>query len=150
MPSDLYQVEVKLPIHEVWNFVRVIDNWAPLVPGYINHETLNDYESIWRFKTDMGFIKKKVELKVIITNWDEPSKVTFELEGISEKISGDGYFLGEVVDSKTTLMNGYLNLSSDSKLSKMINAKLKKNVSEMTEELTKAVAENVVHLTNTR
>ena len=44
-------------------------DWAPLVPGYIEHEILNENESMWKFKSELGMMKKIIQLKVVITNW---------------------------------------------------------------------------------
>jgi carbon monoxide dehydrogenase subunit G len=139
MPSELYKVEVNLPIHSIWEFVSVMDNWAPLVPGYIEHEIINDSESIWKFKTDLGVIKKKVELKVDITDWIKPKKVIFNLTGINEKMTGKGYFEAQIIDTNNTLMTGYLEITPEGKMAKLINSKLKKNLNELTKELTEAI-----------
>jgi carbon monoxide dehydrogenase subunit G len=139
MPSELYKVEVNLPIHSIWEFVSVMDNWAPLVPGYIEHEIINDSESIWKFKTDLGVIKKKVELKVDITDWIKPKKVIFNLTGINEKMTGKGYFEAQIIDTNNTLMTGYLEITTEGKIAKLINSKLKKNLNELTKELTEAI-----------
>ena len=56
------------------------------MPGYIEHEMLNDKESMWKFKSKLGMMKKKIQLKVVITNWIEPDRVTFDLKGINEKL----------------------------------------------------------------
>ncbi|MBO1512113.1 CoxG family protein [Metabacillus bambusae] len=139
MPSELYKVEVNLPIHSIWEFVSVMDNWAPLVPGYIEHEILNDSESIWKFKTDLGVIKKKIELKVDITDWIKPKKVIFNLTGINEKVTGKGFFEAQIIDANNTLMTGYLEITPEGKMAKLINSKLKKNLNELTKELTEAI-----------
>ncbi|QNF30469.1 CoxG family protein [Metabacillus elymi] len=139
MPSELYKVEVNIPIQSIWDFVSVMDNWAPLVPGYIEHEILNDSESIWKFKTDLGVIKKKVELKVDITDWIKPKKVIFNLTGINEKMTGKGYFEAQIIDTNNTLMTGYLEITPEGKMAKLINSKLKKNLNELTKELTEAI-----------
>jgi carbon monoxide dehydrogenase subunit G len=146
MPSELYKVEVKLPINSIWSFVSIMDNWAPLVPGYIEHEILSDNESTWKFKSDFGVIKKKVHLKVDITSWIEPTKVTFNLTGINEKITGLGYFEAQTIDANNTLMIGYLDITAEGTLAKMINTKLKKNLSEMTKELTESIVSKVEEL----
>jgi carbon monoxide dehydrogenase subunit G len=139
MPSELYKVEVNLPVHSIWEFVSVMDNWATLVPGYIEHEILNDSESIWKFKTDLGVIKKKVELKVDITDWIKPKKVIFNLTGINEKMTGKGYFEAQIIDTNNTLLTGYLEITPEGKMAKLINSKLKKNLNELTKELTEAI-----------
>ncbi len=42
MCSHIHRIEVNAPIPIVWKFVSSIDRWAPLVPGYIEHEILNE------------------------------------------------------------------------------------------------------------
>lgn len=143
MPSELYRAEVNLPIHSIWRFISVMDNWAPLVPGYIEHEIISDKESTWKFKSDLGIIKKKIHLKVDITSWIEPTKVTFNLTGINEKMTGQGYFEAKRINENNTLMTGYLEIIPEGKMAKMINSKLKKNLVEMTEELTEAIISKV-------
>ncbi|KKI90232.1 carbon monoxide dehydrogenase [Bacillus sp. SA1-12] len=143
MPSELYKVEANLPIYSIWRFVSDMDNWAPLIQGYIEHEIVSERESIWKFKTDLGMIKKKIELKVEITSWVEPTKVTFNLTGINEKMTGKGYFEAEAIAENSTCMTGFLEIIPEGKMAKMINNKLKKNLSEITKELTEAIIEKI-------
>ncbi|MED4399938.1 CoxG family protein [Metabacillus fastidiosus] len=143
MPSYTYEVKVSAPIHSVWSFVSDINNWAPLVPGYIEHEILDDKASTWKFKADMGIIKKKVHLRVDITNWMEPSEVTFNLTGINEKFSGEGYFKARQLQNSQTIMTGYLSITAEGTMAKMVNSMLKTSLPEMTMELTEAVAKKI-------
>ncbi|MED4452198.1 SRPBCC family protein [Metabacillus fastidiosus] len=143
MPSYTYEVKVSAPIHSVWSFVSDINNWAPLVPGYIEHEILDDKASTWKFKADMGIIKKKVHLRVDITNWTEPSEVTFNLTGINEKFSGEGYFKARQLQNSQTIMTGYLSITAEGTMAKMVNSMLKTSLPEMTMELTEAVAKKI-------
>jgi carbon monoxide dehydrogenase subunit G len=146
MPNDIHRVNVNAPIEEVWRFVSKMDNWAPLVPGYIDHVIINDKESTWKFKSDIGIMKKKVHLKVDITNWNEPTKVTFNLTGINEKFTGHGFFEAQSLDSNQTLMTGSLEISAQGTMGKMVNNILKTSVPEMTRALTQAVAEKINEL----
>lgn len=143
MANHLYKVEVDHPIHSIWSFVSVMDHWAPLVPGYIDHEIISEKESTWKFKTDLGVIKRKIHLKVDILTWLEPSKVEFNLTGINEKISGKGYFEAKPLESNKTLMSGFLDITPEGALAKMISAKLEKNLVEITEELTEAIVSKI-------
>lgn len=88
MPAGTHTVELPVGIEEIWNFVSEMNKWAPLVPGYIEHEIINENESTWSFKGDLGFMKKTVKLKVDITEWKEPTTVTFNLKGISDNFKG--------------------------------------------------------------
>lgn len=148
MPSELYEVEVDLPIQSIWSFVSDMNNWAPLLPGYIEHEILNDRESTWKFKSDLGIIKKKIHLKVDITSWVEPTEVTFELVGINEKITGKGYFKAKEITGKKSMMTGYLDITFEGKVAKVINSKLKKNLTDMTKELTESIIAKIHEIEN--
>jgi carbon monoxide dehydrogenase subunit G len=146
MPNDIHRVNVNAPIEEVWRFVSTMDNWAPLVPGYIEHVIINDKESTWKFKSDIGIMKKKVHLKVDITNWNEPTKVTFNLTGINEKFIGHGFFEAKRQDANQTQMTGSLEINAQGTMAKMVNNILKTNVPDMTKGLTQAVAEKIDEL----
>ncbi len=93
MPEVEHKTIVKAPLETVWNFVSEMDNWAPFLKGYQEHEVLNDNESIWTLKGDIGILCRIVQIKVIITEWREPDRVTFKLEGITERVTGNGTFL---------------------------------------------------------
>lgn len=149
MPSEIYSVNVDAPIGQVWNFVSVMDQWAPLVPGYITHEVINDKESTWKFKSDIGIMKKKVHLKVDITNWTEPSKVTFNLTGINEKFTGHGYFQADVINENQTRMTGSLTIEAQGAMGKMVNSILQSTVPDMTRQLTESVASKIEELQTT-
>ncbi|MBP2241926.1 carbon monoxide dehydrogenase subunit G [Cytobacillus eiseniae] len=143
MPSFSHQMEVNVPIRAVWAFVSNIDHWAPLVPGYIEHQLISEKESTWCFKSDIGFMKKKIELKVDITSWQEPSKVTFNLTGLNEKFTGNGYFTVEPTGKKRNLMTGYLNIKAEGMMAKMANAVLNASLPDITAELTEAVTAKI-------
>ncbi|WP_456274615.1 CoxG family protein [Bacillus sp. AK031] len=143
MPSGLHKMQVEATVEELWKFVSVMDVWAPLVPGYIDHEIFNERESTWKFKTDLGLIKKKVHLKVDITDWQEPTKVTFNLTGLNERFNGHGYFQADTVVGDPSYMTGFLEINAEGPLAKMVNPLLNSILPEMTRELTEAVAYKV-------
>ncbi|MFO1442562.1 SRPBCC family protein [Bacillus sp. Bva_UNVM-123] len=143
MPSYSHHLEVDAPIYSVWKFVSNIDNWAPLVPGYMNHQILNENESTWSFKSDIGFMKKKIELKVKITSWQEPTKVTFNLVGLNEKLDGHGYFLAEALTNSKSLITGFLDIKAEGMMAKMANTILNASLPEVTAELTEAVGAKI-------
>ncbi|WP_313799918.1 SRPBCC family protein [Cytobacillus sp.] len=143
MTSFSHQVVVNVPVQYVWEFVSDIDHWAPLVPGYIDHHILSEKESTWSFKSDIGIMKKKIELKVDITSWQEPSKVTFDLTGLNEKFSGRGFFTVEAINQQKSLMTGHLDIKAEGMMAKMANAILQSSLPETTTDLTAAVADKI-------
>ncbi|MBW8347859.1 SRPBCC family protein [Bacillus sp. IITD106] len=140
MPSGMHQVEVDLPIHKVWIFVKDMDNWAPLIPGYIQHRKFTNRQSIWKFYSDIGIIKKKTSLMVTIKEWIKPTKVTFDLKGESGKLSGGGYYLAEEIGKNKTRITGFLHITAKGAMGRMVNEVLKSYVPKVTEEMATAIA----------
>jgi carbon monoxide dehydrogenase subunit G len=146
MPNGTHTVELDLPIERVWNFVSEMNNWAPLVPGYIEHEILSDKQSTWVFKGDIGIMQKTVKLRIDITEWVEPSLVTFDLTGINENFAGNGYFKAEEMTDSKTKMSGHLDITAKGVMGPMINAILKSFVPKTAEELTNAIANEITSI----
>lgn len=144
MPQGTHTVKVPLDINTIWSFVHDMNNWAPLVPGYINHEILSENKSTWEFKGDLGFMKKKVKLEINIKEWNEPSEVLFDLKGLSDNFNGGGYFKAEVVDEHSTNMTGHLEITAGGMMGPMINQILVKFVPQTAEELTDAIVAKLI------
>lgn len=143
MPNGTHTVELQVPIGKIWNFVQDMNNWAPLVPGYIHHEIVSENQSTWEFKGDLGLMKKKIKLQVDITEWLEPTKVTFNLKELSDNFSGNGYFEAEVIDANSTRMTGHLDISAGGMIGAVTNTVLKKIVPDMATELTDTIAAKI-------
>lgn len=146
MPSGMHQVEVGVPIHKVWNFVKNMDNWAPLIPGYIQHRRFTNRQSTWEFYSNIGFVKKRINLMVTIKEWVEPTKVTFDLKGTNEKLSGSGYFLAEAIDQNKTRITGYLDMTAGGATGPLVNTFLKSYLPRVTEQITIAIATKLEEL----
>ncbi|MED3563370.1 SRPBCC family protein [Bacillus xiapuensis] len=146
MPSGMHQIVMDLPIETIWDFVKEMNNWAPLVPGYIRHEKLNDRQSTWEFKTEIGIMKKKVQLLVEITEWNEPTRVSFTLKGLKEKYNGSGYFEAESLSANKTRMTGFLDVSAFGAAASMVNSMLKNTIPKYTEEMALAISAQLKEL----
>ncbi|MFC4557739.1 CoxG family protein [Virgibacillus kekensis] len=142
MPSGKHQLDIDIPIERMWDFVSDMDNWAPLVPGYIDHEKMNGRQSKWKFKGDTGIIRKTVSLRIDITEWKEPTTVAFNLTGLTENFVGSGYFQAEKKKHSTS-MTGCLQITAKGLAGPMVNSVLKSYVPKTTKEFTKAVAEKM-------
>ena len=93
MPEVEYTTVVNLPPEKVWDFVKDMNNWAPFLTGYQKHEILNETDSIWTLKGDVGVLARTVQLKAHVTEWNGPERVSFTLEGINELVEGGGTLL---------------------------------------------------------
>lgn len=143
MPSGTHELEIDLPIEKIWDFVSDMNRWAPLVPGYIEHEILSETQSTWIFKGDIGIMQKTVKLQIDITEWREPTLVTFDLKGLNENFAGNGYFQADAISESKTKMTGNLDITAKGMMGPMINAILKNFVPKTAEELTKAIATEI-------
>jgi len=146
MPQGSHTVEVPLNIETIWAFVHDMNNWAPLVPGYIDHEIISERQSTWSFKGDLGFMKKKVKLQIDIKEWNEPIEVLFDLKGLSDNFIGGGYFKAEAIDEKTTNMTGHLDITASGMMGPMINQILTKFVPQTAQELTDAIVSKLLEI----
>lgn len=140
MPQGVHSIDVDLPISKVWVFVSVMENWIPLVPGYISHEVIHDRQVIWTFTGDIGIMKKIISLQVDITKWVEPTEVRFTLTGVSSNFVGEGYFQAKALGDQRTKMTGSLDITAKGVKGPMINSILKTHIPQATTELVEAMA----------
>ncbi|GAA0363740.1 CoxG family protein [Bacillus horti] len=143
MPSGTYTTTIPMPVHKVWSFVKDVNNWAPLVPGYQGHEQIDENTFNWTFKVDVGFFKREVQLQIKFTDWQELTKISYNLNGITDQFSGEGYFEFKAKGQDSTQLEGYLELTAKGAMASMINSFLKSAVPQMVEELSKEIAEKI-------
>lgn len=134
---------VKANQQEVWSFVSDMEKWAKLVPGYRQHEMLNDKQSKWTFAGNAGILKKSVDIQIEITDWQEPSKISFDLIGLSDKFTGSGYFEAKEIDAQTTEMTGHLEIKAGGITSAVLNPIFAAVLPKATTMLTERVANKI-------
>lgn len=139
MPISTYTNTFPVSHKDIWSFISDINNWAPLVPGYMSHEVFNDFDTIWKFKSDLGVVKKTIELKVHIIEWKEPTQITFEIEGLSNRFHGSGFFHVIAVNVNSTRITGNIDIKGTGSTGPMKNQLFKSFIPKLTEELTEAV-----------
>ncbi|MEH7255707.1 MULTISPECIES: CoxG family protein [Bacillaceae] len=135
MPSEQQQIELAIPVNVIWDFIRDANNWAPLVPGYIQHEQINDRLITWEFKGDLGIMKKKISLVIDIKEWNEPTRVSFELKRTNEKYIGEGYFEAQALNKNKTRIVGFLEINASGALGSIANSLFKNAIQISTEEV---------------
>lgn len=139
MPSDTQQLELDIPIEVIWDFIRDENNWAPLVPGYIQHERINEEQITWEFKGDFGVMKKKVTLLIYIKEWNEPSKVSFEIKRKNEKYIGEGYLEAKAVNKNKTRVTGFLEINATGPMGTLANSLFSKAIQKPEQEVAAAI-----------
>jgi carbon monoxide dehydrogenase subunit G len=92
MPEAVCTIDIAAPLDRVWRFVENMDNWGPLLTGYQRHQKLDDRESIWFVKGELGGVTRVAEFRASITEWVEFSSIAFDLTGLQEPVTGSGRF----------------------------------------------------------
>lgn len=149
MANGKHSIELPVSIQDIWNYISDIDQWATTVPGYVSHEIVNDKQSTWAIKGDMGILKKTANLKVEITEWLEPKKVAFQFKSLSNDFVGNGQYEAEALDDSHTRITGHLEIEPEATkgpMASMQKTVLKKFVPKTTKDITTAVADEIKSL----
>lgn len=88
----------------VWTFVKDMGNWAVQMPGYLSHEIVNEFDSVWKLQVNVGTFTRPVLIDVHVSEWLAPSAVTFELKGRSDPFRGSGVFRARPDGSGTAIV----------------------------------------------
>ena len=143
MATASHTVEVQVPQNEVWDFVSQMEKWATLVPGYREHQIINDKQSTWTFAGNVGVLKKEVKVQIDIISWEEPAKINFELTGLTDKFTGTGYFEGQSLDASKTQMTGHLEIKAGGLAAPVLNPIFTAVLPKATSILTNRVANKI-------
>ena len=57
-------------------------------------------------------MKKKVSLLIDIKEWNEPSRISFDLKRSNEKYLGKGYFEAKALNKNKTRVTGFLEINA--------------------------------------
>jgi carbon monoxide dehydrogenase subunit G len=95
MPEVEYTTTMRLSREAIWDFVKDMNNWAPFLTGYQKHEILDETDSVWTLKGDVGILSRVVRLRAHITEWVAPDRIAFTLTGLNEKVDGGGVLVLE-------------------------------------------------------
>ncbi|WP_174614402.1 CoxG family protein [Virgibacillus ihumii] len=144
MAHGKHNLAVDVPIRNVWTFVSDMNNLAPLIPGYVEHEIHSSSRSVWIAKGEIGLIEKSVRMQLDITDVKEPGLIAFTLKGLNENFSGDGYFSAEKIHDQKTVITGCLRIKANGLAAPMMNSVLKKIVPKAAKRFTRTVAKGIV------
>lgn len=99
MPEVTCTTTMSLPPERIWEFVKDMNNWAPFLTGYQKHEIIDETDSIWTLRGDVGMLSRTVRLRAHVTEWNGPSRVAFTLTGLNETVEGGGCLVMEAATS---------------------------------------------------
>lgn len=123
MPVVSHVVNVEVVPEVTWDFVKEMRNWAELMPGYEGMEEINETDSEWKIRGDVGILTKLVTMQVHVTEWVELSHVNFTIVCKEEPLTAEGSLVAEAADSETKLVFN-LDAQAGGMLGPVVNALL--------------------------
>ncbi|PFI26556.1 CoxG family protein [Bacillus cereus] len=144
MAKGVHTIELAASPDQIWSFISNINNWAPLVTGYVKHKIIDDKHSTWRLHGDLGFIKRDVNLNVEIIEWNMPDKISFTMTSPTKKLFGSGFFHAESTSPSTTKVTSRLEIKTTGTGAFIFNGAIKPFVPKMTRQFSKQVADKLM------
>lgn len=144
MPEIKRGTIVPLPVKEVWPFIADYNNWAPDMPGYEKHDTISDRESVWHITGHVGPINKTVPMRVLITEWQEESKVAFTIEAEGLPVTGKGSVDIKENGPQGTQMIFKLFIECSGFIGNLVNSQLVKMLPDMCDGFVRDLARDIM------
>ena len=127
MPSFTDEIPVAQDRSTVWAYVKDVDNWAHLFPGYQRHLLVEPDHYFWQVRGDAGVWSRLVEFDVHVTKWSDPEDVVFEVKAKSEPVEATGRFYTLAAEGSSGSTMGFeLESHATGTAAPMINALLKR------------------------
>lgn len=87
-----HSVPVNVGIGEVWHYVKDMQRWAGMMPGYRECTVIDANDSRWVLKVGVGGLVRTVKVLVHVDEWSEPERVVFSYELEGDPVRGGGSY----------------------------------------------------------
>jgi len=128
MPLYSYDVNVNVPIEEVWDYVANFQNWAPLISGFVSYTPINSKEIHWVFVTNLVLYKKRTEVISEITTWRKPSTIVVNLRGVTDELNATVHLYAKSLSPNQTKLSATIQIAPEGFLSKLIITQLESSL----------------------
>jgi carbon monoxide dehydrogenase subunit G len=85
-------VLVNAGIGTVWHYVKNMQRWAVLMPGYRECTVIDANDSRWTLKVGVGGLVRTVKVLVHVDEWCEPARVNFSYTLEGDPVQGSGSY----------------------------------------------------------
>lgn len=85
-------VLVNVGIDEVWHYVKDMQRWATMLPGYRECTIIDANDSRWTLKVGVGGLVRTVKVRVHVEEWNEPERVSFSYKLEGDPVQGGGSY----------------------------------------------------------
>lgn len=87
-----HSVLVCVDIDTVWRYVKDMQRWAALMPGYRECTVVDENDSRWTLKVGVGGLVRTVKVLVHVDEWREPERVRFYYTLEGDPVQGSGSY----------------------------------------------------------
>ena len=87
-----HSVLVCVDIDTVWRYVKDMQRWAALMPGYRECMVIDANDSRWTLKVGVGGLVRTVKVLVHVDEWREPACVRFSYGLEGDPVQGGGSY----------------------------------------------------------
>jgi carbon monoxide dehydrogenase subunit G len=83
---------VNVGIDDVWHYVKDMQRWAGMMPGYRECTVIDANDSRWVLKVGVGGLVRTVKVLVHVDAWNEPERVVFSYKLEGDPVRGSGSY----------------------------------------------------------
>jgi carbon monoxide dehydrogenase subunit G len=87
-----HSVLINVGIGAAWQYVKDMQRWAALMPGYRDCAVTDTNDSRWTLKVGVGGLVRTVIVVVHVEEWREPSRVSFSYRLEGDPVQGSGSY----------------------------------------------------------
>lgn len=139
----MHDVQLNLPLPIVWSYVRDMDNWVSLLPGYEDHVWHNDKQSTWLLQGEFGGLQKEVYVDVEMMLNEQLHEIAFCIAVQNMQVTGGGSIQVREGSIGESNMTGSLHATAKGWMAPMLHAFLKPRLPKLTNYLTTSMAKKI-------
>jgi carbon monoxide dehydrogenase subunit G len=83
---------INVGIDAVWHYVKDMQRWAALMPGYRECTVIDANDSRWTLKVGVSGLVRTVKVLVHVEEWHEPVRVNFSYRLDGDPVQGSGSY----------------------------------------------------------
>ena len=84
---------INVGIDALWHYVKDMQRWAALMPGYRDCAVIDANASCWTLKVGVGGLVRTVKVLVHVDEWHEPVRVNFSYRLDGDPVQGGGSYI---------------------------------------------------------
>jgi carbon monoxide dehydrogenase subunit G len=126
-----------------WLFIRNLDNWIREFQGYDDHTVEADGSILLQMRGKMGFMTKVTRLRIVITEEQPPSRLSFSMTGVTDALDGGGELHITPTEGGTSIISYRVTLSGRGIAAPVLNEFLNFVVPDAIGDLAARIAERL-------